>query len=157
VRDRLYTQMQDGDDEAVVCWSVADGAELWRYRYPAKFTGEYAFGPRSTPAIDGEHIYTVGATGVMHCLKTHPKGSGGEGVWKKDLLGEFGAKNLRWGVSFSPLVVGDLVYTNPGGPSGYSLVALDKHTGSVRWHNLDDVAGYSSPVAATIAGRKQIV
>jgi outer membrane protein assembly factor BamB len=102
-------------------------------------------------------VYTVGATGIMHCLKFDAKGPAGEKVWRKDLLAEFGAKNLRWGVSFSPLVVGDLVYTNPGGPGGNSLVALNKATGAVVWKAEDDEAGYSSPILATLAGRPQVV
>ncbi len=155
--NRVYTMMQDGDNEAVVCWEAETGKELWRFRYPAHYENQHGDGPRSTPTIDGNRIYTVGATGIMHCLETHSKTPEGEVIWKKDLLQEFQAENLRWGVSFSPLVVDDLVYTNPGGTGGNSLVALDKYTGDVVWKNLDDQAGYSSPIVAELAGRKQIV
>jgi outer membrane protein assembly factor BamB len=156
VGDRLYTMMQDGKDEAVVCLSTKDGTELWRTRYPARFTSQ-GEGPRSTPAVDSDRVYTVGATGMMHCLKTHPKDRAGEIVWSKNLLDEFGARNLQWGVSFSPLVDGNLVYVSPGGTSGNSVVALDKYTGAVRWHKLDDAPSYSSPVLATLAGKRQIL
>src|SRR2546426_222407 len=44
-----------------------------------------------------------------------------------------------------------------GGTGGKSLVALDKITGAVRWHALDDSAGYSSPVIAELAGLRQVV
>lgn len=154
---RAYTIFQDKQNEAVVCFSAADGTELWRYHYPAHYQNSYGDGPRSTPTIDGDRLYTVGGTGIMHCLKTHPKTAAGEVVWRLDLLDKFGAKNLDWGLSFSPLVEKDLVYVNPGGPDGNSVVALDKLQGSVRWRALDDTAGYSSPVSATLAGRHQIV
>ena len=39
VGDRLFTQMQDGKQEAIVCLSTADGTELWRFRYPACILG----------------------------------------------------------------------------------------------------------------------
>jgi outer membrane protein assembly factor BamB len=160
-RRRVFTVIQDGDSEAVVCWDAQTGNELWRYRYKASFVSPNGSGPRSTPTIDGDLVYTVGGTGQMHCLKTHPATAEGEVVWHKDLLGEFvleyGRENLRWGVSFSPLVEHELVYINPGGPKGNSLAALDKRTGEVKWKNLDDPAGYSSPIAATIAGRRQII
>jgi outer membrane protein assembly factor BamB len=154
---RAYTLMQDGDDEAVICWDAETGRELWRFRYPAKYVNGQGSGPRSTPAVDGDLVYTVGATGRMYCLKTHPGSAGGEVVWSRDLLTEFYAKNLSWGVSFSPLVEGKLVYVNPGGPNGQSVAALDKYTGKTVWHALDDPAGYSSPVTATLAGKRQVI
>src|SRR5262249_55166397 len=74
-----------------------------------------------------------------------------------DLLKECKATNQEYGVSFSPLIEGDLVITMPGGPEGSSVVAWDRNDGRLLWKALDDRAGYSSPVAATIAARRQIV
>jgi outer membrane protein assembly factor BamB len=155
--NRLYLIMQDGDHEAVICRDAGSGKELWRFRYPARYNNSYGNGPRSTASVDGPFLYTVGGTGILHCLKTHPATATGEMVWRKDLLEDFSAPNLRWGVSFSPLVDGDRVYTNPGGPGGNSLAAFDKATGRLLWKSLDDPAGYSSPVAVTLAGKRQIV
>jgi outer membrane protein assembly factor BamB len=150
---RVFTILQDGDDEAVVCWDANTGKEQWRFRYPAHFGDFQGSGPRSTPTIDGDRVYTVGATGVFHCLSA----ANGERIWRHDLLEEFGANNLTWGVSFSPLVEGDLVLTNPGGRGGKSVVAFDKISGDVAWQALDDSAGYSSPIAVTAAGRRQAI
>ena len=150
---RLYTVLQDGDHEAVLCLDAESGKEHWRFRYPTHFTNNVGDGPRSTPAIDGGRVYAVGATGVFHCLDT----ATGSVHWRHDLLEEFAAPNVTWGVSFSPLVEGDLVYTNPGGRSGGSLAAFDKTSGKLAWKALDDPAGYSSPVATTLAGVRQIV
>ena len=155
--DRVLTIMQDGGNEAVVCWHVETGRELWRFRYPARYRNSWGSGPRSTPTIDGNLVYTVGATGIMHCLKLYPGDSQGESVWSSDLLLEFGANNLRWGVSFSPLVEGDLVFAMPGGPNGNGLAAFKKTTGKLAWKTADDQAGYSSPIAATIHGQRQIL
>lgn len=157
---RVYTIFQEGDDETVVCWDAETGKELWRFRYDANLSAhpyEYGPGPRSTPTVDDDRVYTVGGTGIMHCLKTKPKTPKGEVVWKKELLDEFNANNLKWGVAFSPLIADDLVYTTPGGADGYALVAMNKHTGEVAWHSLSGRAGYSSPILATIAGKKQIL
>jgi outer membrane protein assembly factor BamB len=149
---RVYTLLQDEDQEVVVCWD-ADTSEIqWRWAYPARFQNEYG-GPRSTPTVDGNFVYTVGGTGIFHCLEA----ATGQVVWRHDLLDEFGASNLPWGVSFSPLVEGDLIYTMPGGPNGNSLAAFDKRSGRLVWKALDDKGGYSSPVAATICGVRQII
>lgn len=150
---RVYTMLQDNDDEAVVCWNSEDGKERWRFRYPCRYFNDFGSGPRATPTIDRDFVYTVGATGLFHCLKADT----GEQVWKHDLLTEFNAQNLQWGVSFSPLIEGDLIYTNPGGPNGQSLAAFDKRSGKLVWRALDDVAGYSSPMAFTLAGKRQIL
>src|SRR5581483_2839784 len=74
---KLVTMLQDGADEAVLCLNVDDGRELWRFRYPARYSNSFGNGPRSTPAIDGDHVYTVGGTGLMHCLKLTPATSQG--------------------------------------------------------------------------------
>lgn len=152
-RGRVYTLVQDGDSEAVVCWEADTGKELWRFKYPCEYVNDFGSGPRSTPTVGGEHVWTVGATGIFHCLKAET----GQKEWRHDLLEEFKADNLRWGVSFSPLIEGDLVITNPGGPNGNSIVAFDKRTGKVAWHALDDLAGYSSPMAVTMAGKRQLI
>jgi len=158
--NRVFLIVQDPQspkDEAVVCWDADSGNEIWRFRYPARFDEDFGNGPRASPTVDGAVVYTVGGTGIMHCLKVEPDTAKGEVVWKHDLLTKFGAANLRWGVSFSPLVVGDLVYTMPGGPRGGSLAAFHKRNGKLAWQNLDDTAGYSSPVHVTLAGVEQIV
>ena len=157
VDGRVYTLLQQGQNEAAICWDAKDGTELWRYRYPALYQNDFGNGPRSTPMVDGDFVYTVGGTGMLQCLKTRPATPAGEMVWQKDLLSDFGAPNLKWGVSFSPLVDRDTVYTMPGGPGGNSLAAFDKRTGKLKWKNLDDPAGYSSPIAAPIAGKPQII
>ncbi len=155
---RAVTMVQDGADEAVVCWDAASGTELWRFKYPAHFVHrQFGDGPRATPAIAGERVYTVGGTGVMHCLKLMPSSTAGEAVWRKDLLTEFDAPQLEWGISFSPLVENGRVYVMPGGPGGNALAALDSGSGSIVWKSFDDGASYSSPVAADLAGRRQIV
>ena len=148
-----YTMMQDGPDEAIVCMEAATGRERWRYRYRAAFVSDQGSGPRSTPTIDEGRVYAVGATGLMHCLDART----GRLIWRRDLVGELGGRVPEWGVSFSPLVDGDLVFVQPGGADGRSLAALDKRTGAVRWQSLDDRPGYASPVIANVDGRKQVL
>jgi len=150
---RVYTILQEGENEAVVCWDADSGREQWRFRYPAHFANSFGSGPRSTPTVDGDRVYTVGGTGIFHCLNA----ATGEKKWEHDLLQEFGAQNLSWGVAFSPLVEGNLVLTNPGGHGGKSIVAFDKISGSVVWQAYDDTASYSSPIAVEAAGQRQLI
>ena len=123
---RVYTLAQDNEDEAIICWNAEDGQEKWRFSYPARFRSRNGNGPRSTPTVADDCVYTVGATGMLHCRKA----DSGAAVWSNDLCEDFQARIPQWGLAFSPLVEGDLVFVSPGGPNGNSVAALDKRTGA---------------------------
>jgi outer membrane protein assembly factor BamB len=142
-----------GHHECVVCLDAATGDEVWRFRYPNQYEERFGSGPRSTPTVDGDFVYAVGPTGIFHCLRADT----GQKVWRHDLREEFQARPAQYGVSFSPLVEGDRVYAMPGGSNGNSLAAFDKRTGALAWKALDDEVGYSSPVAVTAAGTRQVL
>ena len=73
-----------------------------------------------------------------------------------NLLKEFGAKNISWGLSASPLVDGDLVYTLPGA-KGAGVAAFEKKTGKLAWKTGDDAAAYATPMPVLAGGQKQII
>lgn len=144
--------------ERVVALHAETGVPRATFVYDADYSGlraGYGKGPRATPTIHDGRIYTVGATGRFLCL---PLAEAAElqPLWQHDLLAEFDAPLPTWGVACSPLIEGDLVIVQPGGRRG-SIVAFHRVTGEPIWASLDDEAGYSSPVAADIAGRRQVV
>ena len=153
VRNRLYTMMQDGPTEAVVCWDAETGRELWRRRYAARFVSDQGSGPRATPTVDDNRVYTLGATGILHCLDERT----GAVQWRRDLVADFGGHIPEWGVAASPLIDGDWLYVTPGGAQDTSVVCLEKKSGKVRWTSLNDRPAYSSPVIATAAGVRQLI
>jgi outer membrane protein assembly factor BamB len=152
---RAVTLFQNKDQraEVVICWNADTGKELWRHDYPCTYVNRNGNGPRATPTFDGDRVYTVGATGILNCLKADT----GKPAWTHDLLQEGLATLPQWGLSFSPLIEGNLVVTVPGGPDGHCIIAFDKNSGDIRWHVHDDPAGYSSPIAITASGVRQIV
>ncbi|MCZ6817162.1 MAG: PQQ-binding-like beta-propeller repeat protein, partial [Planctomycetota bacterium] len=91
---RAYTLEQRRDNEAVTCYDVATGREIWIFEYEARFEetlgGE---GPRATPTLHGDRLYTLGAAGDLQCLST----KSGEPIWARKILTENGARNLQWG------------------------------------------------------------
>jgi outer membrane protein assembly factor BamB len=143
----------DKREEAVICLDAASGQSVWRFAYANHYDERFGSGPRSTPAVEGESVYTVGPTGIFHCLRA----DNGQLVWRHDLQEEFHSRKMQYGVASSPLVEGDLVYVTPGGPDGNAIAAFDKHTGALAWKALDDPMGYSSPIAATFNGTRQIL
>src|SRR5262245_54995660 len=154
---RAYVTDRDRYSERVICLDAADGKELWVHRYDAEYRGmQYGAGPRATPTVHDGRIHTVGAGGVFLCLDANPKDGKPNVLWEHNLLEEFEARRPTWGVACSPLVEGDLVVVQPGGGKG-SVAAFDRVTGKLAWTALDDESGYSSPVAATAAGQRQVI
>ncbi len=156
---RLYTMDRADGAERVRCLDAATGDEEWAIKREAdysKLTTGYAGGPRATPTIAGDWLYTVGATGELCAFDVSRQRNGAQFAWRHDLLGEYDAPTPTWGVACSPLVEGNLVILQPGGKRG-SVVAFDRITGEPRWTCGTDPSGYSSPVAATLGGVRQIV
>jgi outer membrane protein assembly factor BamB len=160
---RLFTQTKEKNQEVVVCLDAASGAVRWRYRYPCDYAAYPTFtgggmpasrtGPRATPAVDGDRVYTLGATGVLLCLDVKK----GKKIWRQELTKVADRDVPRHGFCSPPLVVGDHVYVQAGGSKGKSLAALDKKTGRVVWQALDDPVGISSGVWAEVKGAPQLI
>lgn len=148
------TQEQRGDQESVVCYDLLSGEVIWSHSDEARyFTVLGGLGPRATATIDGERVFSQGATGILNCLDLQS----GEKVWSVDILKDNAASLPEWGVAGSPLILDDLVIVNPGGQSQRSIVAYNKKSGERAWSGGSDAANWSSPVVATLAGVRQIL
>jgi outer membrane protein assembly factor BamB len=140
--------------EAVECLDAKSGKVLWKAEYPTQYRDDFGFdeGPRATPAIAGNAVITFGAEGMLHCWTLEK----GDKRWSVDTKAAFNAGKGFFGVASSPLADGDAVILNIGGRNGTGIVAFDKATGKVLWKVTDDEASYSSPVAATVAGKRRL-
>jgi hypothetical protein len=157
VSDSVITQDYRDGQERVICFGFADGKERWKHEYSVDYNGmdrAYAKGPRATPTVHDGRIYTVGATGQFLCLEV--AGDKPQVAWQHDLIAEFGAKLPRWGIASSPLIEGEFVVVQPGGAKG-TVAAFNRKTGTLVWAALSEETGYSSPMAATLSGVRQIV
>jgi outer membrane protein assembly factor BamB len=140
-------------NEAIVDSLDAEtGKRIWSASYPTDYRDDFGFdeGPRATPAVAGERIYTFGAEGVLQALDF----STGRRIWTVDTRQKFNAAKGFFGAACSPLVDDGRVLMNIGGPNGAGIVAFDAATGKVLWTATSDEAGYSAPVVATIGGAR---
>src|SRR5215210_7094073 len=151
-KGRLYTMGLRGDREYVVAFDFKTGKEVWATPHGAAFRNDRGDGPRGTPTVDGDRVYALGGNGDLSALDA----ATGKVVWTMNVLQKFGGRNITWGISESPLVVGEKLLVNAGGP-GASIVALDKKDGSVIWKSQSDQAGYSSGIPVTVGGKTQVV
>jgi hypothetical protein len=150
----LHARVAGRDEEVVTCYDARNGDILWQKAYErAAFKSLFGNGPRATPAVDGGKLYTFGITGVLSCFDVN----NGNRLWHKDTLKDFGAANLFFGASCSPLVMDDKVLVNVGGPKQASVVAFDKNSGKTIWHSQDDKASYSSPILIVKGAQRQVI
>ncbi len=143
--------------ERVLCLDEKTGKKLWSHEWETHYRRQlqsYATGPRATPLVSDGRLYTLGATGMVHCFDAKT----GKVQWEYDALEAFDAEVPVFGVSASPLAWKDTVIYVCGGSEGL-LRAFDKVTGKEKWKALPgnyDMP-YSSPVIMKIAGRQQLI
>lgn len=151
--DNAFARSKAKGLERVLCLNEADGKLLWKREYPCAYDIAYAAGPRCTPVIDGDLVFTQGAMGNLLCLKL----ADGSVVWQHDLLKEYAFPPPIWGCAGHPLVDGDQLICLVGG-KGSVLVAFDKRTGKEAWKNLSaSEPGYAPPMIYEIGGVRQLV
>ncbi|MFK7769305.1 MAG: PQQ-binding-like beta-propeller repeat protein [Mariniblastus sp.] len=144
-------------DEYLTCYSVADGSQIWKSKTgsPWKAGKESWQSSRSTPTVDGDHVYVISPQGKLVCVSTD-----GDEKWRVDLKDKFGGKKAEmWGYSESVLIDGDNLICTPGGPAN-TMVALNKKTGEKVWstpRDGDRGAGHASIVISEIGGTKVYV
>lgn len=139
--------------ERVLCLDAKTGKEIWQHAYDRPYNISYSNGPRATPMVDGDHVYSLGAEGDLICLSV----SDGKVVWSKSLPTIYKSETPVWGHAAHPLVYGDLLYCLAGG-EGSVVVAFDKRTGEERWHALSaSEIGYCAPSIIEVAKQKQLL
>jgi len=139
------------DEEVVEALDAADGTPRWRTAYPTAYRDDFGFdeGPRATPTVAGDRIFTFGAQGVLQALRL----SDGERLWTVDANNRFGVRKGFFGTASAPLVYDNVVMVNVGGRDNAGVVAFDAANGEVVWRATDDEASYSAPVMVQLGGR----
>lgn len=181
VNGLAVTQEQRDAEECTTCYDALSGQVKWIYRAKRRHEDPMAMGkigPRATPTIDGNFVYTTSGTGVLDCLDLRT----GELVWSADVPKLVGVKQqssftsrgieytlensaLAWGRSCSPLIYQNSVIVAAGGPKDVSqlkdnptvtLIAFDKVTGEERWRGGNRMIAYGSPNIAVLGGQPTI-
>lgn len=152
------------DEEVVEALDAVTGQSHWKVSFPTRYSPAFTSdgGPRAVPLLHEGRVFLFGARGQLVCLNL----ADGKLVWQRDTYEDFSSRRPfkgeppegYFGCGSTPLIEGDRLVLNVGGESkDAGVVAFDIATGRTVWQATRERASYSSPVAATIGGRRHIV
>ena len=151
---RAFTQEQRPEGESSTCYDTLTGRLLWSHSEPAHYHSPLAGeGPRCTPTVLSNRVFTLGATGILNCLDL----ATGRQVWSHNIVEDAQSRVPEWGFSGSPLAIDEIVVVSAGGSPGRSLLAYRQDSGQLAWSGGSQPANYGSPFLASLAGRRQIL
>jgi outer membrane protein assembly factor BamB len=144
-----------GSEELAENHDAVTGKVLWKRGFPTKYAGGISpdNGPRCVPVIHEDRVILFGAGGDLHCVSLKD----GKPLWSRATAKEFGAPAGFFGAGSTPIVEGNAVLVNVGGKAGSGIVAFAVADGKTLWQTTDEQASYSSPVAVTHDGVRQVI
>lgn len=128
-----------------------DGKKKWETVYGDAWIRNHT-GNRCTPTYSNGNIFLISGGGDIVCVD-----SNGEIKWSKNHYALYDSNPIMFGISESPLVVGNIVIASPGGNKA-SLVAFNIENGDVVWETepLNESPQYVNPKLIEYGGRKII-
>lgn len=176
---RLVLHHRQGNDEIVESLDAATGKSEWRYAAPTTYRDPYGYndGPRCTPLLTADRVFTFGAEGRLTALDR----ATGTRVWERETARDFEVPEAFFGVGSTPLLEGERLIVMVGGQPNAGVVAFHPATGATLWQNIGETnwhgqpmrgwpgepivrwqrwekqASYASPVGATFHGRRHVL
>ena len=167
-KGRLLQFDRFGNNERLTCFNAETAEELWRAESRVAYEDllGYNNGPRCSPIVDGDYIYTFGVSGKLACWQL----SDGKQIWQKHTTSEFGVVQNFFGVASAPFVYKDLLLVMVGGcspasqlvpagqldqvkPNNCAVVAFNKLTGAEVYRVGNDLASYASMTVREVNGK----
>lgn len=141
LKNKIFLHVMQDTMEVALCVNASDGKEIWKSSLnpSPKITGPAIGhpGPRSTPYIADGKLFTVGTSGIVHCLDA----GSGKVLWQNDAYKEV----PQFFTSSSPLVVNKMCIIQLGGKTQGVTVAFDVNSGKEIWKLEGLPTTYSSP------------
>jgi outer membrane protein assembly factor BamB len=138
--------------QSLVALDRTTGAERWVSPLAAAYKNAMGDGSRATPTVHQGSIYSYTGEGVLTCSEL----ATGKPVWQRNLTMDLNCTPSEYGLSSSPLVIGNAVVVHVGADQA-TVLAADTATGKTLWTAGKGRAGYSSPANFTIHGQSQVV
>lgn len=146
---------RENDDLVAERVDAVTGKSGWRITFPTTYVSGISpdNGPRCVPLLHAGTAYLLGPGGELVAAELDD----GKIRWQRNLKQEFHAPEGYFGFGSSPIVEDDKLVLNVGGAPDAGIVAFSLSDGQTLWKVGGEAASYSSPVAATIDGQRQLV
>jgi outer membrane protein assembly factor BamB len=150
--DMIYIAGAVGGKGSISAFAL-DGKLAWSTSYGDEFTESFP-GARSTPMINAGKVYFMSGFGKIVCLSADK----GALIWTVDIMKDFDAQNITWGLTENLLIEGDKLFCTAGGAKN-NVIALNKNTGKLIWTSTgnSEKSAYCSPTLITVSARKILV
>ena len=177
INGRIVVHHRQRDTDVIECLKVDDGSPIWKHEYETSFSDPYGYnnGPRCSPVLTKTRCYTFGAQGRLVCLDLET----GNLVLENETTMQWKIHDHFFGAGCTPILEGDLLIVLVGGQPNSGVVAFHAETGKIVWENVGQgtwdgaetdqkgkryewtgnemLVSYSSPIVATIHGKKHLL
>ncbi|HEY3415286.1 MAG TPA: PQQ-binding-like beta-propeller repeat protein [Armatimonadota bacterium] len=139
--------------DALRCFALADGKELWRRSYPVEVKQNHGMS-RTVPAVTEKYVVTIGPKCQVMCVDT----ATGAFHWKYDLVKQFRTEVPAWYAGQCPLIDNGRAIIAPSGTA--LLIAIDCATGKILWQTPNPLRWqmtHSSVIPMTLGGQRMYV
>ncbi len=146
-----YDEEKGGD--ALRCFSLDDGREIWRRFYKVKIKPWHGIS-RTVPATDGKHVVSIGPMCQVMCCDA----ATGAFKWGLDMMREYNTPELDWYSGQCPLLDNGKAILAPG--ADVLMLARDCETGEVLWETPNPgewKISHASIMPMTFKGKKMYV
>lgn len=147
-----YDEKREGD--ALRCFSLADGKEIWRRWYHAPTKRNHGVS-RTVPAVTEQFIVTMGPRCHVMCMDRES----GDFRWGIDLVREHGTEVPLWYTGQCPLIDDGAAVLAPCGKKTL-LMGVDCASGEILWETPNTnhwKMSHSSIIPMTLLGRRMYV
>ncbi len=144
---RAVTMGWDGEQDTVYCFDAATGRPIWQQSYPCQTILQWP-GPRATPLVRGNAVYTLGQHGQLRAWDVRS----GKPLWQRDLPEDYNP-DVDYGFAWSPLAEGDLLLLNAGSHG----LAIRLRDGTFAWGNDGQKSACVSPVPYEHQGKRGVL
>ena len=155
-KQRVYVldYLEEEKADALRCFSLKDGGELWRRSYRNDIRRNHGKS-RTVPAVAADTVVTIGPRAHVMAVDA----LSGDLLWTRDMIRQDGAEVPQWYTGQCPLIDGDRAILAPAGDNAL-LLAIDLRTGDTVWGLPNDLGlkmSHSSVMIMTLNEVKQYV
>jgi len=146
-----YDQQEKAD--ALRCFSLDDGREIWRRAYRVAIKRNHGIS-RTVPAVTERHVVSIGPKCHVLCVDAQT----GAFRWGMDLIRDYGGEVPLWYTGQCPLIEDGIAILAPAGK--VLMIGVDCESGAVVWETPNPDGwqmSHASVVPATLSGKRMFV